>query len=146
MQLIKEPGRFDVIVTENMFGDILSDEASVITGSIGLLPSASLGSGPGLYEPIHGSAPDIAGQNIANPIAIFSSIALMLRYSFGLQQEAQDLEKAISTVLQEGYRTRDIAKINENAISTAQMGEAIRTLLQVNQIDNEIMYFYERSR
>jgi 3-isopropylmalate dehydrogenase len=146
MQLIKDPARFDVIVTENMFGDILSDEASVITGSIGMLPSASLGNGPGLYEPIHGSAPDIAGRNIANPLAIFSSVALMLRYTLGLQKEALDLENAIQSVLQEGYRTRDIAKINETSLTTSQMGEAVRTALQTNQIDNELTYFYENCR
>lgn len=109
MQLIKNPAQFDVIVTSNLFGDILSDEASQLTGSIGLLPSASLGDGTcGMYEPIHGSAPDIAGKDIANPIATLLSVAMMLRLSFGLEQEAKAVETAVDTVLRKGYRTRDI--------------------------------------
>ena len=109
MQLVREPSRFDVVVTSNMFGDILSDEASQITGSIGLLPSASLGSGKcGLYEPIHGSAPDIAGMNIANPIATILSAAMMLRYSFSLAAEADCIEAAVDAVLNDGLRTADI--------------------------------------
>ena len=109
MQLVREPSRFDVVVTSNMFGDILSDEASQITGSIGLLPSASLGSGKcGLYEPIHGSAPDIAGMNIANPIATILSAAMMLRYSFSLAAEADCIETAVDAVLNDGLRTADI--------------------------------------
>jgi 3-isopropylmalate dehydrogenase len=146
MQLIKNPSQFDVIVTENMFGDILSDEASVITGSIGLLPSASLGHGPGLYEPIHGSAPDIAGQNVANPLATFSSVALMLRYSLGLHQEAEDVDNAIEDVLRNGYRTKDIAKSSEQALSTSQMGEAVRTAVATKKIDDELVEFYSKSR
>lgn len=110
MQLVKSPAQFDVVVTSNMFGDILSDEASQITGSIGLLPSASLGEGKrGLYEPIHGSAPDIAGTGKANPIATILSAAMMLRWSFDLEEEAVCIEKAVSAVLQAGYRTADIA-------------------------------------
>ena len=109
MQLVREPSRFDVVVTSNMFGDILSDEASQITGSIGLLPSASLGSSKcGLYEPIHGSAPDIAGMNIANPIATILSAAMMLRYSFSLAAEADCIEAAVDAVLNDGLRTADI--------------------------------------
>ena len=109
MQIIRKPSQFDVVVTSNMFGDILSDEASMITGSIGLLPSASLGSTKlGLYEPIHGSAPDIAGQNKANPIATILSVAMMLRYSFNLIKEATCIEDAVTTVLNAGYRTPDI--------------------------------------
>ncbi len=109
MQLIRDPSRFDVVVTSNMFGDILSDEASQITGSIGLLASASLGDGKrGLYEPIHGSAPDIAGQNKANPIATILSAAMMLRYSFDLAAEADAMENAVAAVIEEGYRTADI--------------------------------------
>ena len=109
MQLIRDPRQFDVIVTSNMFGDILSDEASQITGSIGMLASASLGSGKrGMYEPIHGSAPDIAGQNKANPIAAILSGAMMLRYSFGLAEEAERIEKAVDSVLEAGWRTADI--------------------------------------
>jgi len=110
MQLVKNPKQFDVVVTSNMFGDILSDEASQITGSIGMLPSASLGESKcGMYEPIHGSAPDIAGQNKANPIATILSAAMMLRYSFDLQSEADAIEKAVDTVLEKGYRTADLA-------------------------------------
>ena len=109
MQLIRDPSRFDVVVTSNMFGDILSDEASQITGSIGLLASASLGATKcGLYEPIHGSAPDIAGQNKANPIATILSAAMMLRYSFDLAAEAEDIEQAVNGVIEDGYRTADI--------------------------------------
>ena len=109
MQIVKNPSQFDVIVTENMFGDILSDEASMITGSIGMIPSSSLGDGScGLYEPIHGSAPDIAGKDIANPIGTILSAAMMLRYSFGLENEAQAVENAVSAVLDMGCRTADI--------------------------------------
>ena len=109
MQLIRDPSQFDVVVTTNMFGDILSDEASQITGSIGLLPSASLGDGKrGMYEPIHGSAPDIAGTGKANPIATILSAAMMLRYSFDLQQEADKVEAAVDAVLNAGWRTADI--------------------------------------
>lgn len=130
MQLVRNPGQFDVIVTSNMFGDILSDEASMVTGSIGMLPSASLGDGkPGLFEPIHGSAPDIAGQNKANPIATILSAAMMLKYSFGLQEESGAIESAVRQVLDEGLRTPDIAGAEgENRLklcSTAEMGEAI---------------------
>jgi 3-isopropylmalate dehydrogenase len=118
MQLIRAPGRFDVIVTSNLFGDILSDEASVLTGSIGLLPSASLGAVGnsagrgrfGIYEPIHGSAPDIAGKNTANPLGAILSSAMMLRYSFGLEEEALMLEGAVGAVLDAGFRTADIAR------------------------------------
>ena len=126
MQLVRDPSQFDVVVTENMFGDILSDEASMITDSIGLLPSASIGdTAPGLYEPIHGSAPDIAGQDKANPIATILSVAMMLRYSFHLADEANAVEQAVDTVLAEGYRTADIAKAGEKAIGTLEMGRLI---------------------
>lgn len=109
MQIVKDPSQFDVIVTENMFGDILSDEASMITGSIGMIPSSSLGAGTkGVYEPIHGSAPDIAGKDIANPIGTILSAAMMLRYSFGMADEADSIEKAVSEYLDAGYRTADI--------------------------------------
>jgi 3-isopropylmalate dehydrogenase len=110
MQLVSAPGRFDVIVTENMFGDILSDEAAMITGSIGMLPSASLGAGggPGLFEPVHGSAPDIAGQGIANPLAMFLSAAMLLRHGLGLEAEAGAVESAVDRALQAGLRTRDL--------------------------------------
>ena len=126
MQIVRNPGQFDVVVTENMFGDILSDEASQVTGSIGLLPSASLGaSAPGLYEPIHGSAPDIAGQNKANPIATILSVAMMFRYSFGLSGEAQAIEDAVDKVLSDGWHTADIAGSDEQLVGTDKMGELI---------------------
>jgi len=126
MQLVRDPRQFDVIVTSNMFGDILSDEASMITGSIGMLPSASLGSGKlGLYEPIHGSAPDIAGQGIANPIAAILSAALMLRYSLNLPDAANSIEAAVTKTLETGLRTADIAHPGAPHVSTAEMGRAI---------------------
>ena len=126
MQIVKDPGQFDVVVTENMFGDILSDEASMVTGSIGLLPSASIGdSAPGLYEPIHGSAPDIAGQDKANPIATILSVAMMFRYSFHLAAEADAIEAAVDQVLGEGWRTPDIAEPGVVPIGTRQMGDRI---------------------
>lgn len=126
MQLVMNPGQFDVILTENMFGDILSDEASMITGSIGMLSSASLGSTKlGLYEPSHGSAPDIAGKNIANPIATILSAAMMLRYSFDLDDAALAIEKAVEKVLEEGYRTTDIMSEGMKLTSTVEMGDLI---------------------
>ncbi len=127
MQLVRNPGQFDVIVTGNLFGDILSDEASMITGSIGMLPSASIGeTGRGMYEPIHGSAPDIAGRGIANPIATILSCAMMLRYSFGLSAEADAIEAAVEKTLNEGHRTADIAYGGEKTLSTSEMGAKIR--------------------
>jgi 3-isopropylmalate dehydrogenase len=139
MQLIRAPGRFDVIVTSNMFGDILSDEASELTGSIGMLASASLaGSGAaaggdpvmGIYEPIHGSAPDLAGQDLANPLAAILSAAMLLRYSFGLENEAAAIEGAVNAVLDLGLRTKDIARrggagSGETIVGTAEMGKAV---------------------
>ncbi len=126
MQLVKDPSRFDVVVTENMFGDILSDEASQITGSIGLLPSASIGdAAPGLYEPIHGSAPDIAGQDKANPIATILSAAMMLRYSFHLSAEAAAIENAVDRVLEAGWRTADIARDGDAPIGCVEMTRKI---------------------
>lgn len=126
MQLVMNPGQFDVILTENMFGDILSDEASMITGSIGMLSSASLGETKlGLYEPSHGSAPDIAGMDIANPIATILSAAMMLRYSFDLDKEADAIEAAVKQVLKEDYRTGDIMSENMKKVSTTQMGDLI---------------------
>jgi 3-isopropylmalate dehydrogenase len=126
MQLVRAPGRFDVLLTENMFGDILSDEASQITGSIGMLPSASLRSdGFGLYEPIHGSAPDIAGKGIANPLATILSTALLLRYSFGLDREATAVETAVGNVLSAGVRTPDIAGKADSPVSTSAMCTAV---------------------
>lgn len=127
MQLVRDPGQFDVVVTENMFGDILSDEASMVTGSIGLLPSASIGdSAPGLYEPIHGSAPDIAGQDKANPTATILSVAMMFRYSFQRPDEADAIEQAVDAVLSDGWRTADIAKPGEKVIGTKEIGQLIR--------------------
>ena len=126
MQLIKDPSQFDVIVTNNIFGDILSDEASIITGSIGMLPSASLRSDKfGMYEPIHGSAPDIAGKNIVNPIATILSVAMMLRYSFDLEEEAKDIEKAVKKALDKGYRTKDIYNEKGIVVTTKEMGDLI---------------------
>ncbi len=126
MQLVRDPKQFDVIVTSNLFGDILSDEASMITGSIGMLPSASLAKGNfGLYEPIHGSAPDIAGQNKANPMASILSFAMMLRYTFGLTNEADEIENAVKSVLGKGYRTADIMSPGYELIGTKEMGDKI---------------------
>src|SRR5262252_7792284 len=121
MDLIKKPARFDVIVTSNLFGDILTDEASVIAGSIGLLPSASLGDGPGLYEPIHGSAPDIAGKGIANPLGTIASVAMMLRSSLDMPDQAERLERAIDKVLQDGHRTPDLG----GKVTTSEMGDHV---------------------
>ena len=126
MQLVRAPSRFDVILTENMFGDILSDEASQITGSIGMLPSASVGAaGGGLYEPIHGSAPDIAGRGIANPLATILSAAAMLRHAFGLGAEADAIERAVESVLARGLRTPDIVGKDGAPVSTSEMGDAV---------------------
>ncbi|MDD4565753.1 MAG: 3-isopropylmalate dehydrogenase [Eubacteriales bacterium] len=126
MQMVRNPKQFDVIVTSNIFGDILSDEASMITGSIGMLPSASLAKGNfGLYEPIHGSAPDIAGQNKANPMATILSAAMMLRYTFGLSEEANEVEKAVKSILSQGYRTADIMSPGYELIGTKETGDRI---------------------
>src|SRR6476620_2534395 len=131
MQLVRAPKQFDVIVTDNLFGDMLSDEAAMATGSLGMLPSASLGATDAtgrraaMYEPVHGSAPDIAGRGIANPIATIASFAMCLRYSFNLGETADRIEKAIAFVLDEGYRTADIAQENCRTIGTAEMGTAI---------------------
>lgn len=125
MQLVRWPAQFDVIVTENMFGDILTDLASMLMGSIGMISSASMNGSKGLYEPAHGSAPDIAGQNIANPLATILSGALMLRYSFGLEDEAQMIERAVERVLQQGYRTPDLAKSGDTVLGTREIGNAV---------------------
>ena len=126
MQLVKDPKQFDVILTENMFGDILSDEASMITGSIGMLASASLNETKfGLYEPSGGSAPDIAGQGIANPIATILSAAMMLRFSFDLDKEADAIEASVAKVLKDGYRTIDIMSEGKTQIGTVRMGDEI---------------------
>ena len=125
MQLIRNPKQFDVILTTNMFGDILSDEASMLTGSLGMLPSASLGEGPGLFEPVHGSAPDIAGENLANPLAAIGSVALMCRYSLDMGEAGNIIEKAVEKVLERGYRTADIGSGSSQTVSCSAMGDAV---------------------
>jgi 3-isopropylmalate dehydrogenase len=126
MQLIRNPGQFDVILTENLFGDILSDEASMLTGSLGMLPSASLNSdGKGIFEPIHGSAPDIAGKNLANPIATILSCGMMLQYSFKMEEAANKIYEAVSNVLDKGYRTSDIMMSGMTSIGTEELGDLI---------------------
>ena len=130
MQLVRAPKQFDVIVTGNMFGDILSDEAAMLTGSIGMLPSASLNSEKqGMYEPCHGSAPDIAGQGIANPLATILSAAMMLRYSLNEEKAAEAIEAAVSKVLDQGLRTADIMSEGAKKVSTREMGEAVLAAL-----------------
>ena len=137
MQLVRDPKQFDVIVTDNLFGDMLSDEAAMLTGSLGMLPSASLGAPdaagkrPALYEPVHGSVPDIAGQGAANPIATIASFAMALRYSFGMGFEADLVEKAIALVLEKGLRTGDIMQDGMRKVSTGEMGQAIIAELEV---------------
>ncbi|PRR72528.1 3-isopropylmalate dehydrogenase [Neomoorella humiferrea] len=130
MQLVRRPTQFDVIVTENTFGDILSDQASVLTGSIGMLPSASIGGSTALYEPVHGSAPDIAGQQKANPLATILSAAMMLKYSFKMHREAAAVEDAVGRVLAKGYRTADIYVPGTKLVGTAEMGTLVRRELQ----------------
>ena len=126
MQLVKDPSQFDVVVTENLFGDILSDEASMITGSIGMIPSSSLGEGTrGMYEPIHGSAPDIAGKNLANPIGTILSAAMMLKYSFDMDKESEDIEAAVNKALDDGYRTGDIMSEGMTQVTCSEMGDKI---------------------
>jgi 3-isopropylmalate dehydrogenase len=130
MHLINRPRDFDVMVTENMFGDILTDEASMLAGSLGMLPSASLGEAQdglafGLYEPIHGSAPDIAGRGVANPLATILSVAMMLRYSLGAAAAAERIEAAVSRVLDQGLRTADIMSEGMRQVGTAEMGDAV---------------------
>ena len=129
MQLIRYPSQFDVIVTTNLFGDILSDEAAMLTGSIGMLPSASLGKGRALYEPIHGSAPDIAGQNVANPLATILSVAMMLRHSLQMPAEAALIEKAVAEVLKDGVRTKDIYSDGKKLVGTKEMGDTVAAKL-----------------
>jgi len=125
MRLVADPASIDVLLTENMFGDILSDEAAVLVGSLGLPPSASLGDGPGLFEPIHGSAPTLAGRNVANPIGAIGAAAMLLRHGLGLEGAADAVEGAIRRALAEGYRTRDIAGPGDRPIGTREMGERI---------------------
>ena len=130
MQLIRNPKQFDVIVTENMFGDILTDEASMLSGSIGMLPSASIGGEVGMYEPSHGSAPDIAGQNKANPLATILSAAMLLRYSLNLENEARIIEQAVSKVIEEGYRTPDLMEAGCKLVGTAEMGDLVASRIK----------------
>ena len=126
MQLVRDPKQFDVIVTGNLFGDILSDIAAMLTGSIGMLPSASLNSdNKGMYEPVHGSAPDISGKELANPIAAILSVAMMLKYSFNMNEASSAIENSIQEVLSEGYRTYDLEGSKENKLSTFEMGNKI---------------------
>ena len=129
MRLVAEPARIDVLLTENLFGDILSDEAAVLTGSLGLLPSASLGDGPGLFEPVHGSAPDIAGRGIANPIGAIASAALLLRYGLELPEAAAAVDQAVAAVLAAGVRTADIARPGEPTMGTREIGDEIARLV-----------------
>lgn len=143
MKLITNPAAYDVIVTENMFGDILSDEASVITGSLGVLPSASVrADGFGLYEPVHGSAPEIAGKGLANPAAAILSAAMMLKYSFGMETEAAAIEKAVNTVFEEGNFTADLVGAGERALSTSEWTEKVIDELDVQFVSNSIMFSY----
>ncbi len=135
MQLVRQPKQFDVIVTTNMFGDILSDAAAMLTGSIGMLPSASLDkNGKGLYEPVHGTAPDIAGQDKANPLATLLSLAMALRYSLNKPEMADAIEKAVGAVLDQGLRTGDIATPNDTLVGTAAMGDAVLNQLRLNPV------------
>jgi 3-isopropylmalate dehydrogenase len=131
MRIALAPASFDVIVTENMFGDILSDEAGAIVGSLGLLPSASLGEGPGLFEPVHGSAPDIAGKSVANPIGAIASVAMLLRHALGLEAEAKAVDAAIEAALRNGVRTADLAQ-GGRAVSTVEMTQAIASAIAKN--------------
>ncbi|AEG16393.1 3-isopropylmalate dehydrogenase [Desulfofundulus kuznetsovii DSM 6115] len=134
MQLVRNPKQFDVLLTENLFGDILSDEAAQLTGSLGMLPSASLGDGVGLYEPVHGSAPDIAGRQLANPIAAILSGALMLRHSFGLEEAAAAIERAVAAVLEQGYRTADIMEPGKHQVTTTEIGRLIAELVERGEL------------
>lgn len=143
MKLITNPGHYDVVVTDNMFGDILSDEASVITGSLGVLPSASIRRDNfGLYEPVHGSAPDIAGQGLANPAATILSVAMMLRYSFGLQEEAAEIERAVSAVFDDGFFTADLAKNGSRPLTTDEWTDKVIAEIDTSFVADSIMESY----
>jgi 3-isopropylmalate dehydrogenase len=135
MRLVAQPASIDLLLTENLFGDILSDEAAVLAGSLGLLPSASIGDGPGLFEPVHGSAPDIAGRGVANPIGAIASVAMLLRYALGLPEAAALVEQAIAAVLAAGARTADIALPGEPTLTTREMGEEIE-----RQVSESLLY------
>lgn len=143
MKLITSPNQFDVIVTENLFGDILSDEASVLTGSLGMLPSASIRTdGVGLYEPVHGSAPDIAGKGIANPLGMILSAAMMLKYSFGMEKEAAEVEKAVHETLEQGYHTADLHIEGGKKVGTKEMTEIVVENLTTKSVSNSICSMY----
>jgi 3-isopropylmalate dehydrogenase len=129
MRLVADPARVDVLLTENLFGDILSDEAAVLTGSLGLLPSASIGDGPGLFEPVHGSAPDIAGRGIANPIGAIASGAMLLRHALNLPEAAVVVDQAVAAVLAAGARTADIARAGEQTLGTRELGDEVARLV-----------------
>jgi 3-isopropylmalate dehydrogenase len=131
MSLVLKPAEFDVILTENMFGDILSDQAGGIVGSLGLLASASIGGPVGIYEPVHGSAPDIAGKGVANPLGAILSVALMLRHSFNLPKEAECVEAGVTSILMGGFRTRDLARPGERTVSTEEMGAQIAEFVRL---------------
>jgi len=143
MKLITNPGHYDVVVTENMFGDILSDEASVITGSLGVLPSASIrGDQFGLYEPVHGSAPDIAGQGKANPAATILSVAMMLQYSFGMKEEAAEIERAVNAVFEDGYFTADLAREGDRVLTTEEWTNKVINEIDASFVSESIMISY----
>ena len=143
MKLVTDPSSFDVIVTENLFGDILSDEASVLTGSIGMLPSASVRTdGLGMYEPVHGSAPDIAGKGTANPLGMILSTAMMLRHSFGMEEEASEIEEAVNQVLEQGYHTPDLQVKGGKTIGTEEMTEAVLDMLTTRSVSDSICSMY----
>lgn len=143
MKLITNPGHYDVVVTENMFGDILSDEASVITGSLGVLPSASIrGDNFGLYEPVHGSAPEIAGLGVANPAATILSVAMMLQYSFGLKDEAAEIERAVSAVFEDGFFTADLARDGSYTLSTTEWTNKVINEIDMSFVSESIMETY----
>jgi 3-isopropylmalate dehydrogenase len=129
MRLVAHPARIDVLLTENLFGDILSDEAAVLAGSLGLLPSASIGEGPGLFEPVHGSAPDIAGRGVANPLGAIASAAMLLRYGLGLAEAADLVDQAVNGVLTSGVRTADLARPGEPVVGTREVGAAVTRLV-----------------
>jgi 3-isopropylmalate dehydrogenase len=139
MELVKKPADFDVILTENMFGDILSDEAGGIVGSLGLLASASIGGSVGLYEPVHGSAPDIAGKSIANPLGAILSVAMMLRHTFKLEEEARCVENGVIATLMGGFRTRDLAKPGERTVTTEEMGAQIVEFVGLASGKNQVV-------
>lgn len=143
MKLITNPSHFDVVVTENMFGDILSDEASVITGSLGVLPSASIrGDNFGLYEPVHGSAPEIAGQGVANPAATILSVAMLLKYSFGLKEEAAEIERAVNAVFEDGYFTADLARDGDRVLTTSEWTNKVINEIDTSFVSESIMTSY----